>query len=101
VGGNRRYQPHARFFLYLERNPFAFWLSLVLLISLLLILASASKEGEGDMDTKVIFPVTGMTTKCPIHTEDAVKECHSVPKEIEDDVLNLLSPPGTYVIRIR
>jgi hypothetical protein len=101
VEGNRRFQPHARFFLYLERNPFAFWLCLVILISFLLILASASKEEEGDMDTKVIFPVPGMITKCPIHTDDAVKECHSTPKEIEGDVISLLSPPGTYVIRIR
>jgi hypothetical protein len=85
----------------LERNPFAFWLALVLLIIFLLTLASASTEEEADTGTKVIFPVPGMTTKCPIHVKDAVKECHSVPNEAEGDVINLLSQPGTYVIRLR
>jgi hypothetical protein len=85
----------------LERNPFVFWLALVTLVIFLLTLASASTEEEADTGTKVIFPVPGMTTKCPIHVDDAVKECHSVPNGAGGDVLSLLSQPGTYVIRLR
>jgi hypothetical protein len=99
--GNRRPLAHARFFLYLERNPFAFWLCLLALVILLLTLASASDEGEVGSDTKVIFPVPGIVTRCPIHVSDAVKECHSTPNDAERDVMSVLDQPGTYIIRIK
>jgi hypothetical protein len=85
----------------LERNPFVFWLVLFLLIIFLITLASASGDKGEALDTKVIFPVPGMTTKCPLHTKDAVKECHSTPNDVGGDVLSLLHQPGTYVIRVR
>jgi hypothetical protein len=85
----------------LERNPFVFWLVLFLLIIFLITLASVSVDKEEASDTKIIFPVPGMITKCPLHTKDAVKECHSTPNDQVDDVLSLLDQPGTYVIRLR
>jgi hypothetical protein len=56
---------------------------------------------EGESGTKVIFPVPGTITKCPLSVKDAVKECHSEPNPPSVDVLKLVREPGTFIIRIR
>jgi hypothetical protein len=85
----------------LERNPFVFWLVLVLLIILLVTLTSVSGDKEEDTGTKVIFPVPGTITRCPLSVKDAVKECHSAPNPPSVDILSLLEEPGTFVIRVK
>lgn len=62
-----------------------------------------------DGDTKVMFPVTGTVTKCPLHVHDAVKECHSglntvteLPdSEYSSRIREILNRDGTYIIRLR
>jgi len=78
-----------------------FWLVLVLLCIFLITLTSVSGDKEEDTATKVIFPVPGTITKCPLSVKDAVKECHSAPNPPSVDILRLLDEPGTFIIRIR
>jgi len=90
-------------------NPFVYWLLLVLSIVMLIAILSFASIDEEHGGTKVMFPVNGTITKCPLHVEDAVKECHSglntvqeLPNsEYSSRIREILNRDGTYIIRIR
>jgi hypothetical protein len=90
-------------------NPFVYWLLLILSIAMLIAILSFASIDEGHGGTKVIFPVRGTITKCPLHVKNAVKECHSglnsvteLPdSEYSSRIREVLNRDGTYVIRIR
>jgi hypothetical protein len=92
-----------------EGNPFVYWLLLILGIVLLIGILAFARSDEELGDTKVMFPVTGTVTKCPLHVKDAVKECHSglntvteLPNsEYSIRIREILNRDGTYIIRLR
>jgi len=65
------------------------------------ILFTVTSVKEDESGTKVMFPVPGTITRCPLYVDDAVKECHSTINYLESSVHEILDKPGTYVIRIR
>lgn len=85
-----------------------YWLLSILGIILLIgILHSVGSDKEIG-GTKVIFPVKGTITKCPLNVKDAVLECHSglnsvteLPdSEYNSRIREVLNTDGTYIIRV-
>lgn len=79
-----------------------------MVIGILITLASVRGDKESG-GTKVLFPVSGTITKCPLDVDDAVTECHSgldSVTELPDSVYStrireILNQDGTYILRIR
>lgn len=85
-----------------------YWLLSILGIILLIGILHSVGSGKEIGGTKVIFPVKGTITKCPLNVKDAVLECHSglnsvteLPdSEYNSRIREVLNTDGTYIIRI-
>jgi hypothetical protein len=85
-----------------------YWLLSILGIILLIGILHSVESGKETGGTKVIFPVKGTITKCPLNVKDAVLECHSglnsvteLPdSEYNSRIREILNTDGTYIIRV-